>query len=71
MKKTKVPSLVTLSVLTAITVAFWIIFSVLRIFTTKPSPAVPPEILEPFSPNLNTTIIDKMQQRLYFEKGNE
>ena len=66
MKNLKVPSLVTIAILTVITVVFWIFFSVYRVFTTQPSPTVPGSILEPLSPNLDTGIINSIQQRVFF-----
>ena len=69
MKKTKTPSLVTIAILTTITALFWVFFSIYRVFTTEPSPVVPPEILEPVSPSLDSSIIDKIQARLFFAEG--
>lgn len=69
MKKTKTPNLVTIAVLTTITALFWVLFSIYRVFTREPSPVVPPEILEPVSPSLDSSIIDKIQSRLFFSEG--
>lgn len=69
MKKLKVPSIVSIMILTVITVSFWIVFSVVRIFRTEPSPAVPPEILNPLNANYDKTAVDKIEKRLYFEQG--
>ncbi|MFZ5932483.1 MAG: hypothetical protein ACOYT7_00115 [Patescibacteria group bacterium] len=66
MKKSKVPSLVTIAILTTITVLFWVGFSVYRIFTDEPEPNVPGEILEPVSPTLDSETIDKIQGRIFF-----
>lgn len=67
MKKLKVPSLVTILILTVITIVFWIVFGVVRIFQTKPAPSVPPEILDPLNPNYDKTTVDKIQERIYFD----
>ncbi len=69
MNKSKVPSLVSIAILTAITSVFWIFFSVYRIFTTKPAPKVPEEILAPISPELDKVAIGKVQGRIFFEEG--
>lgn len=69
MKKTKLPGAVTLAILTLITVIFWVFFSVFRVLTTKSSPKIPGEILEPISPNLKSEIVKQMETRIYFEKN--
>lgn len=69
MKKSKTPNLVILAILTTITAAFWVFFSVYRVFTNEPSPNVPPEILEPVSPTLDSDVIDKIQGRIFFSEG--
>jgi len=67
MKKSKVPSIVAVMILTVITISFWIVFSVVRIFRTETTPAIPPEILNPLNPNYDKTTVDKIQERIYFE----
>lgn len=69
MKKRKTPNLVTIAILTTITVAFWVLFSVYRVFTDKPSYNVPAEILEPVSPALDSSLIDKIEGRIFFSEG--
>jgi len=68
MKKNKTPSLVTIAILTTITVAVWITYSVYRVLTSKPEPSIPKEILEPFTASFNSKEIDKLQEKLYFAK---
>ncbi len=68
MKKIKIPSIVAVMILTVITISFWIVFSVIRIFTTEPTPSIPPEILNPLNPNYDKTVVDKIQERIYFDK---
>lgn len=65
--KTKLPSLVTISILTVITVAFWIALDVYRALTTKPAPAVSEEVLSPLDPTLDQEELDKLRNRLYFD----
>ena len=69
MKRPKPPSLVTIVVLTTITVIFWVFFSVYRAFTQQPTPTVPAEILEPFSPDLDEEALSKIQGRTFFAEG--
>ncbi|MEK7112802.1 MAG: hypothetical protein AAB875_05755 [Patescibacteria group bacterium] len=69
MKKSKTPKLVTLAILTAIVTAFWVFFSVYRVFTNEPPLNVPAEILEPISPTLDSDVIDKIQGRIFFSEG--
>jgi len=68
MKKLKIPNLVTIMILTVITIIFWIIFSVVRIFTGNPVPSIPPEILNPLNSNYDKGVVDKIEGRLYFDK---
>ena len=69
MRKRKTPNLVTIAILTTITVVFWVFFSVYRVFTDEPSFNVPAEILEPVSPTLDTSLIDKIESRIFFSEG--
>jgi len=69
MKKTKTPNLVTIFILTTITVVFWVFFTVYRVFTNEPTPNIPPEVLEPLTPNLDKDTIDKIEARLFFSEG--
>ncbi len=67
MKKTKIPNIVAVMIFTVITISFWIVFSVVRIFRTEPTPPLPPEILNPLNPDYDKTAVDKIQERIYFE----
>lgn len=69
MKKQKTPNIVFLAVMTTITAIFWAFFGAYRVFTTKPETAVSPEIIEPVDPKLDSSIIDKMQNSVFFEEG--
>lgn len=67
MKKKKLPSLVSILILTLITVFFWVAFDVYRLFT-KPSDAVVPESISlPLNPVLDQNALDKLKQSVYFE----
>jgi len=67
-KKIKIPSLVTTMILTVVTISFWIVFSVIRIFKTEKSPDIPPEILNPLKASYDKTVVDKIEKRIYFDK---
>jgi hypothetical protein len=67
--KPKIPQLLVVIVLTIITSIFWIFFGVYRIFTTKPSVAIPPAILEPVNPTLDKNAVAAIVGRLYIEEG--
>ena len=63
MKSKKLPSLVILMILSLITVLFWVSFSVYRVFTNKPAPIVPEEIIRDLNPTLDSSLIKEMEQR--------
>lgn len=69
MEKIRAPRLVTVAIMTTITIIFWVFFGVYSVLTTKPPVDVPPEILEPISPELNTEALGKIEQRVFFEEG--
>lgn len=69
MKKTKTPSLVTTAIITTITVFTWIVFGIYRALTATPPVNVPPEVLDPLSPELDPEAMGLLSQRLYFEEG--
>lgn len=69
MDKNKLPSLVTIAMLTLITIIFWIFFSVFRLLTTKPGIQVADEILRPLTPTLDRAALEKLQARIYVSEG--
>lgn len=68
-KKTRVPSFVTIVILTAITLVFWVFFTAYRAFTTKPSPSVPEDVLKALIPTLDTDSLSKIASRVYLSEG--
>ncbi|OGM15867.1 hypothetical protein A2V56_05330 [Candidatus Woesebacteria bacterium RBG_19FT_COMBO_42_9] len=64
--KKKTPALVSTAILTVITIFMWIAFSVYRALITQPSVNVPPEILEPISPDLDRETLASLAARTYF-----
>lgn len=69
MKKPKAPKLVTVAILTTITIIFWVFFTLYNILTSKSPVVVPPHILEPIDPTLDTQTLDKLNDKTYFEEG--
>ena len=63
MKNKKLPSIVILLILTAITVVFWVSFTVYRVFTKKESVVVPSEITAPINPNLDIDTLNEIVTR--------
>jgi hypothetical protein len=64
-KKKKLPFVVKLAILTTITVISWIAFEVYRVLTVKPAPPVPQEILAPISPELNSVLLDSLENKIF------
>jgi hypothetical protein len=69
MKELKAPRPVILAIFTTMTIILWVFFSVYRILTAKTTQIVPPEILEPVNPTLNTQDLEKIEGRTFFEKS--
>ena len=69
MKELKAPRPVIVAIFTTMTIILWVFFSVYRILTAKTPPIVPPEILAPVNPVLNTQDLEKLEGRTFFEKS--
>jgi hypothetical protein len=69
MYKPKPPRLVTIAVITTVTVIFWVFFGLYQILTKKTEVDVPQVLLEEINPTLDTTTLNQIQSRLYFEEG--
>lgn len=67
MKKPKKPSFIVIGILTVITIISWVLFEVYQALTTNPPLNIPPEILDPIFPSLNTQALDKIQKAVFFE----
>lgn len=63
MKKNKLPSLITILILTLITAVMWVGLSVYRALSQKPAPAVPEEVSNPLTPTLDSDSLTKIQSR--------
>ncbi|BCX14497.1 MAG: hypothetical protein KatS3mg088_180 [Patescibacteria group bacterium] len=61
----KKPNLISTLILTTISIVTWVSFSIYKALV-KPEPVVvPPEIIEPITPQLDDTILKKMTERYY------
>lgn len=69
MKKTKLPKIITVLILTLITALMWIGFSIYRAFTTTPTPSVSEEISSSITPSLDTTTIGEIESALFFSES--
>lgn len=67
MKKNKLPSLVTILILTLITVLMWIGLNIYRALSQKPPPPVPEEVLNPLTPTLDIDSLTKIQSRIFLD----
>lgn len=67
MKEAKLPSIVSILILTIITVIMWISFSVYRAFTQKPAAPVQGEISKPLDPSLDTQTLNQIQSRMFLQ----
>lgn len=67
MQKTKLPSLVSILILSILTAVTWISFSIYRALTTKPAPAVTQVVSEPLNPTLDVETIEKIENSIYVE----
>ena len=69
MKKNKLPSLVTIMILTLITSILWVSLSTYRAFTAKPSESVPKEISDPITLTLDQDVIKKIESGIFFDSS--
>ena len=67
--KTKLPSLVSILILTLLTSVLWVSLSVYRALTTRPEPPIDSEILNPLTPTLDQDTIEKIRSRLFFDES--
>jgi len=67
MKTNKLPSLISILILTLITSVMWVSFNVYRALTTEAPAEVSPEILKALTPNLDTQTVGQIQSRLFLD----
>jgi len=63
MKKTKVPSLIPVLILTLITVVMWVSLDIYRAVKKPVESTVPPEISKPLTPTLDQDLINQLESR--------
>lgn len=63
MKNKKLPNMVILLILTAITVVFWMSFTVYRVFSKEKVVTVPDEIIAPIVPTLDMETLSEIEKR--------
>jgi len=68
-KERKLPSIVTLAILTSVTAVFWLFFSAFRTFTKKGKVEVPFEILAPLNSQLDQKALEILDSRYYIEEN--
>jgi hypothetical protein len=69
MKRPKAPRLVTVAITTTITIIFWIFLTLYQVLTTKPTPSVDPQLLEPIDATLDIDSLESIGSRVFFEEG--
>ena len=70
MNKAKgIPPLVRFGLLLVGTVVVWLLFDTYRGFSVELAPPVPPEILEPLTPQLDSNALDELQRRINLGEG--
>ncbi|MCL4382874.1 hypothetical protein M1545_03730 [Patescibacteria group bacterium] len=67
MKKNKTPSVVTVSILTIITISFWVVFSILRLIISPPEPQVEEDISSPLDPKLNEKTLGEIGGKTFYD----
>jgi len=66
MKKTSLPKPMIILILTLITAIVWVVLSIFRAVTVKPSATVPEKISQPLDPTINAEAIQKIESAIFF-----
>lgn len=69
MRKPKTPGLVSVAISTTITIIFWIFIALYQILTAGPDPVVDPNLLKQIDPTLDTSLLNTLDSKVYFEEG--
>ena len=67
MKKSKLPNLISVMILTLITTLMWISFNIYRALTSEVPPSVPQEVSEPLNPVLDQETINQIEGKLFLD----
>lgn len=65
MKKTKLPSLIPILILTLVTVIMWVSLDVYTALKKPTQVVVPVEVSQPLSPSLDQNVIKQIESRTY------
>lgn len=65
MKKAKLPSIVSILILTLLTSVVWVSLSIYRTLTTKPAPAVPENVSKALTPTLDVNTIKNIESGIF------
>ena len=65
MKKSKLPNLISVMILTLITSLMWVSFNIYRALTSKAPPSVSAQVSQPLTPTLDKDALDLIQGKLY------
>jgi hypothetical protein len=69
MKKNKLPSLITILVLTLMTSIVWVSLSVYRAITAKSPESVPSAVSNPLTPTLDQSEINKIESAIFLDNS--
>jgi hypothetical protein len=65
MKNNKLPSLVSILILTLLTAITWVSFSIYRALTVSAPPGVPQSVSQPLTPTLDQDSINKIKSSIF------
>lgn len=66
--KKKLPSPVTLLILTVLTIIVWVSLGVYRAFTTEAPPSVPAEVSQDLAPSLDRKVIEDIKTKQFINE---
>ena len=69
MKKNKLPSLISILILTLLTGVLWVSLEVYRTLTIKPAESVPETVSDPITPTLDQNIIKKIESAVFIDNS--
>lgn len=65
----KLPNIIVITILTAITSIIWIAYSVYDAYIKGPEVKIEAEILENINPILDSEVLANLSEKVYFERG--
>lgn len=69
MKKTKLPNIVAVLILTLITVVMWVSFSIYRAVVSTPAAVVPAAVSQPLTPSLDSEAMTLLESRVFIDES--